>query len=92
MEVKEMPNIKSARKRVKVTEKKTLANKMKKSEMRTIVKKATASIAASDDNSATLVKDAQSALDKAAAKGYIHKNAAARKNSRLAKAANAAKA
>ena len=92
MEVKEMPNIKSACKRVKVTEKKTLANKMKKSEMRTIVKKATASIAASDNNSAELVKDAQVALDKAAAKGYIHKNAAARKKSRLAKAANAAKA
>ena len=49
-------------------------------------------IAASDDNSAALVKDAQVALDKAAAKGYIHKNAAARKKSRLAKAANAAKA
>ena len=65
MEVKEMPNIKSACKRVKVAEKKTLANKMKKSEMRTIVKKATASIAASDNNSAELVKDAQVALDKA---------------------------
>ena len=87
-----MPNIKSAIKRVKVTDKKTAANKMKKSEMRTIVKKATASIAASDDNSAALLKDAQVALDKAASKGYISKNAAARSKSRMAKAAAKAQA
>jgi small subunit ribosomal protein S20 len=84
MEVKEMPNIKSAIKRVKVTEKKTAANKMKKSEIRTVVKKAKASIATKD--SADAIKDAQITLDKAAAKGYIHKNTAARKKSRLAKA------
>lgn len=92
MEVKEMPNIKSAIKRVKVTEKKTAANKMKKSEIRTVVKKAKASIAAtSADTSATIVST-QTTLDKAAAKGYIHKNTAARQKSRLTKAANAAKA
>ncbi|HOO61099.1 MAG TPA: 30S ribosomal protein S20 [Bacillota bacterium] len=85
-----MPNIKSACKRVKVTEKKTAANKMKKSEIRTVIKKATVSVAASADNSAELMKDAQVALDRAASKGYIHKNAAARKKSRLAKAANKA--
>ena len=79
-----MPNIKSAIKRVKVTEKKTAANKMKKSEIRTVVKKAKASIATVD--SADAIKDAQITLDKAAAKGYIHKNTAARKKSRLAKA------
>ena len=81
-----MPNIKSAMKRVKVTEKKTAANKMKKSEIRTVVKKAKASIATAD--SAVSVKDAQITLDKAAAKGYIHKNTAARKKSRIAKAVN----
>lgn len=85
-----MPNIKSAIKRVKVTEKKTAANKMKKSEIRTVVKKAKASIDAS--TSAELLKDVQSTLDKAVASGYIHKNCAARKKSRMAKAANAAKA
>lgn len=85
-----MPNIKSAIKRVKITEKKTAANKMKKSEIRTVVKKAKASIDAS--TSSELIKDVQSTLDKAVASGYIHKNNAARKKSRMAKAANAAKA
>lgn len=84
-----MPNIKSAIKRVKVAQKKAVANKMKKSEIRTVIKKAKASVAASDDNANDLVKEAQVAIDKAAAKGYIHKNAAARKKSRLAKAAKA---
>ncbi len=87
-----MPNIKSAIKRVKVTEKKTAANKMKKSEIRTVVKKAKASIDASASTSAELIKDVQSTLDKAVASGYIHKNCAARRKSRMAKAANAAKA
>ena len=86
MEVKEMPNIKSAIKRVLVTEKKTAANKMKKSEIRTVVKKAKASIALADADVSVSVKEAQITLDKAAAKGYIHKNTAARKKSRLAKA------
>lgn len=86
MEVKIMPNIKSAIKRVKVTEKKTAANKMKKSEMRTAIKKTKASIAEGNVSAETL-KEAQATLDKAAAKGYIHKNAAARSKSRLAKAA-----
>ena len=82
-----MPNIKSAMKRVKVTEKKTAANKSKKSEIRTEIKKAKASIAASPADSAEAVKSVQITVDKAAAKGYIHKNAAARKKSRTAKAA-----
>lgn len=85
-----MPNIKSAIKRVKVSEKKTEANKMKKSEIRTIVKKANASIVTGD--SAEALKTAQQTLDKAAAKGYISKNAAARKKSRLCKAAAKAQA
>ena len=85
-----MPNIKSAIKRVKVAEKKTAAKKMKKSEMRTAIKKTKASIADGNFSDAT-VSTAQKTLDKAAAKGYIHKNAAARTKSRIAKAANAAK-
>ncbi|MCQ2482015.1 MAG: 30S ribosomal protein S20 [Clostridia bacterium] len=85
-----MPNIKSAIKRVKVSEKKTEANKMKKSEIRTVIKKANASIATGD--TAESLKTAQKTLDKAAAKGYISKNAAARKKSRLSKAAAKAQA
>lgn len=88
MEVNDMPNIKSAMKRVSVTEKKTAANKMKKSEIRTVVKKTNASIAAGENVEESL-KTVQKTLDKAAAKGYISKNAAARKKSRLAKAAKA---
>ena len=81
-----MPNIKSAIKRVDVTEKKTAANKMKKSEIRTVVQKTNASIAA-NENVADALKTAQKTLDQAAAKGYMSKNAAARKKSRLCKAA-----
>ena len=84
-----MPNIKSACKRVKVSEKKTLANKMKKSELRTTLKNAKASVAA-NDNAAEAYKKAQKALDKAAQKGHISKNAASRTKSRMAKAVNAA--
>lgn len=83
-----MPNIKSAIKRVKVAEKKAEANRMKKSEIRTVVKKAKASVAA-NENTAEALKTAQITLDKAAAKGYISKQAAARSKSRLAKKAAA---
>ena len=86
-----MPNIKSAIKRVSITEKKTAANKIKRSELRTSLKKAKSAVAASAENAGELLRDTQSSLDKAAAKGYLHKNNAARKQSKLAKAANAAK-
>ncbi|HHT76562.1 MAG TPA: 30S ribosomal protein S20 [Clostridiaceae bacterium] len=87
-----MPNIKSAIKRVKVNQKKADQNKMKKSELRTVIKKAKASVADSADKAADQVKVAQIALDKAAGKGLIHKKAAARKKSRMVKAMNAASA
>lgn len=90
MEVMRMPNIKSAKKRVLVTERKNEANKMKKSELRTQLKKAKAAVA-SGEASEDLIKDTQKKLDKAVAKGHISKQAAARNKSRLAKAANAAK-
>ncbi|HAL74637.1 MAG TPA: 30S ribosomal protein S20 [Clostridiales bacterium] len=83
-----MPNIKSAIKRVSVTEKKTAVNKTKKSEIRTSLKKARNAVATSAENAGELLRDTQSALDKAAAKGYLHKNNVARKQSKLAKAAN----
>ena len=86
-----MPNIKSAIKRVSVSEKKAAANKSKKSAIRTTVKKAKADIANGENLDAT-IKSTQKALDQAAAKGRMSKNAASRTKSRLAKAANAAKA
>ncbi|HEY5467255.1 MAG TPA: 30S ribosomal protein S20, partial [Clostridia bacterium] len=83
-----MPNIKSAIKRVLVNEKKAVANKSKKSELRTIVKKAKSSLEAPTAETASAVRVAQVNLDKAATKGYIHKNNAAHKKSQLAKAVN----
>ncbi|KGR83506.1 30S ribosomal protein S20 [Lysinibacillus odysseyi] len=82
-----MPNIKSAIKRVKVAEKANAANSQAKSAMRTTVKKAEQAIATGAENAQELVGAASKALDKAVSKGLIHKNAAARKKSRLAKKA-----
>jgi small subunit ribosomal protein S20 len=84
-----MPNIKSAIKRVKTSEARNAQNVTVKSSMRTAVKKAEAAIVNEDTAAAkTAHANAVSQLDKAAAKGLIHKNAAARKQSRLAKKLN----
>lgn len=84
-----MPNIKSAIKRVKTSEKRRLRNASQKSALRTAVK--TFEAAAASNNIET-AKEALIAatkkLDKAVTKGLIHKNAAARKKSRLAKLFN----
>ncbi len=85
-----MPNIKSAIKRVRVSEKKNAENKMKKSELRTVIKKVKTSVASSEEHTVAL-KNAQKAIDQAAAKNLMHKKTADRKKSRIAKAANAAK-
>lgn len=82
-----MPNIKSAIKRVKVNEKANVANSQAKSAMRTTVKKAENAVAENAENAQELLQAAYKSLDKAASKGLIHKNAAARKKSRLAKKA-----
>ena len=84
-----MANIKSAKKRIKVIQTKTLRNKMIKSKVKTLVKKVDAAVAAGDKNLATAaLQEATVAIDKAAAKGVFHKNTAARKVSRIAKAVN----
>lgn len=87
-----MPNIKSAKKRVKVIASKTMRNKMVKSELKTILKKADVATTAKAEDSDASVKAAIKAVDKAASKGLMHKNCAARKKSQLAKKLNAAKA
>lgn len=86
-----MPNIKSAIKRVKVSETKTLKNTIRKSALKTTVKKCKEAIAKSDEGAAEAYKITTKALDKAAAKNLLHKNTVARRKSRLAKALNAAK-
>ncbi|XJZ26287.1 30S ribosomal protein S20 [Bacillota bacterium Lsc_1132] len=85
-----MPNIKSAIKRVKTSDKHNAQNTAVKSAMRTAVKKVEAAIATNDSAaSKDVFANAASNLDKAAAKGLIHKNAAARKKARLMKKINA---
>lgn len=71
-----MPNIRSAKKRLRQNEKKRLRNMAIKTRIKTETKKA---LAGGDGVSAF------GAIDRAAAKGVIHKNAAARRKSRLAK-------
>lgn len=85
-----MPNIKSAIKRVKVTETKTLKNTIRKSALKTTVKKCKEAIANGEGTVAESYKTTTKALDKAVAKNLMHKNTAARKKSRLAKALNTA--
>ena len=84
-----MPNIKSAKKRVVVTKVKTLQNKMFKSAFKTMTKKYEAAINAGDaDTAKALYASVIKKVDQAAAKGIIHKNAAAHKKSAFTKALN----
>ena len=77
-----MPNIKSAKKRVLVTEKKTLQNKMYVSAMKTAIKKYEAAIEAGDKETAIVTyTEAVKMIDTAVAKGHMHKNTAARRKS-----------
>ena len=89
MEVSDLANIKSAKKRILVIETKTLRNKMIKSKVKTMVKKVEAAIAAGDKAAAeSALKVAISEISKACSKGIYHKNKAARKISRLTLAVN----
>ena len=84
-----MPNIKSAKKRVLVTKTMTLQNKMFKTELKTDIKKYQAALAAGDTELAQATyKIAVKKIDQAAARGIIHKNAAAHKKSQFTKALN----
>ena len=85
-----MANIKSAKKRILVIEKKTLRNKMIKTKIKTLVKKVDAAITAGDKEAANVALTAAiSEISKATSKGIFHKNTASRKVSRLTKAVNA---
>ena len=80
-----MPNLPSAKKRMRVEEKRRARNKSVKSEVRTEVTKARAAIAADADAPETVeaVREAISALDRGVRKGVLHPNNAARRKSRL---------
>ncbi|GJM79513.1 30S ribosomal protein S20 [Paenibacillus timonensis] len=84
-----MPNIKSAIKRVKTSDKRRALNASQKSALRTAVKTADTALANNEVEAAKAAfVAATKKLDKAVTKGLIHKNAAARKKSRLAKKLN----
>ena len=86
-----MPNIKSAKKRVKIIEKKTLRNNMIKSGYKSAVRKFEEAIDAGKiEEAKTLFVEATKKIDQACTKGVIVKNTAARKKSRLAKKLNTA--
>lgn len=84
-----MANIKSAKKRIKVIQTKTLRNKIIKSSLKTTIKKFLADVDSKNSEEAKGAFIASiKALDKATSKGIIHKNNAARKKARLASKLN----
>lgn len=84
-----MPNIKSAKKRVKVIATKTAQNRALNSALKTQIKKANAAIESNAADKADAVRVAVKKIDQAAAKGILHKNTAARRKSALEKKLNA---
>ncbi len=84
-----MPNIKSAKKRVKVIATKTLQNKAANSALKTEIKKAVAAIESNSENKEQAVRTAVKKIDQAAAKGILHRNTAARKKAALGRKLNA---
>lgn len=86
-----MPNIKSAKKRVVVSEKKNLRNKSYRSALKSEIKKADAALTGKTAEMDGSVKAAIKKIDQAVAKGILHKNTAARKKSALAVKLNKAK-
>ena len=85
-----MPNIKSAKKRVRVIEKKTLRNQMIKSALKTALKRFDAAVANGEKEAAVVAfRFAVKKLDQAVAKGVLHKNTVARKKAQLTVKLNA---
>ncbi len=87
-----MANIKSQKKRNIQNEKRRVRNVAVRSELKTRAKGATTAAAAGADDATEKLELAQKRIGKAGAKGIIHKNQAARRTSRLMKAANQASA
>lgn len=83
-----MANSESSRKRIRINERKRVRNVMYRSRVKTAIKKAETGIFAKKPDEAA-IREALSTLDKAAGKGIIHKNNAARRKSRLMKKLNA---
>jgi small subunit ribosomal protein S20 len=85
-----MPHHKSAEKRLRQTEKRTIVNRARLSRVRSFVKKVEVAIETGDKDAAqTAFNEAQHELHRATSKGVIHRNTVARKLSRLAARINA---
>jgi len=84
-----MPNLRNAKKALRQTKKRTLENNVVKRAYKQAMKDVTKSLEKGEKNAAELIQQAQKKLGKAAKKGVIKKNTAARKLSRLMKRANA---
>ncbi len=80
-----MPNIKSAIKRVQLNKLQNTKNTAARSALKTTIRRFEEAVVNNAETAAEALQKASRALDKAAAKGLIHKNKAARKKSRLAK-------
>ena len=85
-----MPNIKSAIKRVQLAKQRTVKNAASKSSLRTAIKRFEEALTTDPASAKPSLGKAVRSLDRAAAKGIIHKNAAARKKSRLTRKFNKA--
>ena len=84
-----MANIKSAKKRILVTETRAARNKSIRSEVKTAIKKVEAAVAANDKDAAkAALTVAISTIESASSKGVYHKNNAGRQVSRLTKLVN----
>ncbi len=83
-----MPNIKSAKKRVKIIETKTLQNRATKKAYKEAIKAFEAAVKENASNKEELYNEAISKIDKAWTKGVLKKNTASRKKSSLAKMLN----
>lgn len=85
-----MANTKSAKKSIKVNERRRVRNLAVRSSVKTAVKKTIEAIKSSSTDAEKVARVAYSTIDKAAVGGILHKNAAARKKSRLARRLNKA--
>ena len=83
-----MPNMKNAKKHIKVTAKKTVTNNNAASSMRTAIKATRKSLTDTEVDTNKVLADTNKKINKAVSKGIIHKNKAARLKSNLAKEAN----
>ena len=85
-----MPNIKSAKKRVKTNARDEVRNRAAKASMRSAIKRTNTSIAAGDETKGEQVRETQSLIGRLSKRGIIHKCKASRLQSRLMKRANKA--